>query len=161
MRSCSNWTNRLTRSVVTMLTHHRHVHSLRILSWNFHVAVGSYGSHLLILFGFFQSSKIRREVTIDAHPMHIAVTTNLVFSYNRNIVLCVTCSDTSTTTNTASQIDGHSPSVTYILYWMLCPQIHISYRNTISLGCNLSITIDIMVHRQCVCCVPRSLSFFR
>ncbi len=63
--------------------------------------------------------------------MHISVSKHLVFTYNRNIVLDVARRNTTITSNARIQVDGHSPSVTNILNWMLMPQVEILGRFSI------------------------------
>src|SRR5690606_35536307 len=75
----------------------------------------------IILFGVLRAVLFDRVVTVNTQPVHLTTTTNLVTTYNWNVVLYVTSYDTSTTTCTSVQVDSHYPFVTWLLKFV--PQI--------------------------------------
>ena len=54
--------------------------------------------------------------------MHFAAATNLVFTYNRNVVFGATCYNTGTATSTSIQVNRHHPIVRFLLQLVILPK---------------------------------------
>src|SRR5262249_50810390 len=83
---CTNRTNRLTRRLFAVLAQHR------------------FKKHLWLI-------QIALVVSVNAKPLHLASSTDLILPDNRNVVLSLACNHACVTADARAQIDRHSPRI--------------------------------------------------
>src|SRR5690606_4212031 len=101
VHGCSNRTNSFTRSMITVLTHHRLEYYLRVIGCMFHFPKLAerltQTGHSFFFLDIISEGFFRRIISVNPQPVHISISPHFLFPYHRNVVLSVTGYNTSPT----------------------------------------------------------------
>ena len=108
--SRGHWTYSLTGRVVTVLAHNRLKGYLRIICRLLHFGKfwqwTAQPRDVVFFISICSKAFFTRIIAIDAQPVHVTTATHFAFAHYWNIVFCMACDYTSSTSWTRIEVNG-------------------------------------------------------